>query len=368
MSSRRQLGAVIDDHANVAAAHLLEMEAARSERMDTSYPLAKIIPSVHNPRRKSLDAAGVTRERIEELKKQPGENIASWTQRLDNFMSGLKGTISAESYGVWEDLIDLAVTINGKGLIQPIVATLEGEIVAGERRWTACQIAGLTHARVILRQIDPDTADVIRLLENVSRSDLSIAAIAESIRKVMAVSTGEPCGPRNNRITIKELQAVIGGGRTQCAYYRAICRLDENDPLLAQIVAGAYTSLRTAYEHASKRMAEYESTGIEPPAPPPVTAVATPANDATPARNTPPAPPLPQFKARIPGTEGGMRFIDLLGDMQGLSEETQTRIKAIRTGWAGAPDKARKKMFSEVLSRLFTDLDQLDEDAEGEQQ
>lgn len=34
MSSRRQLGAVIDDHANVAAAHLLEMEAARSERMD----------------------------------------------------------------------------------------------------------------------------------------------------------------------------------------------------------------------------------------------------------------------------------------------------------------------------------------------
>jgi ParB family transcriptional regulator, chromosome partitioning protein len=74
-------------------------------------------------------------------------------------------------------LQELADSIKQQGLLQPIVArTLENErheIIAGERRWRACQIAGLTHAPVILRQVDDETAMAMALVENLQREDLN---------------------------------------------------------------------------------------------------------------------------------------------------------------------------------------------------
>jgi ParB family chromosome partitioning protein len=74
-------------------------------------------------------------------------------------------------------LEELAASIKQQGLLQPmVVRELENgryEIIAGERRWRACQIAGLTEAPVILKQVDDETAMAMALVENLQREDLN---------------------------------------------------------------------------------------------------------------------------------------------------------------------------------------------------
>lgn len=74
-------------------------------------------------------------------------------------------------------LQELAESIKQQGLLQPIVVRPladEGyEIIAGERRWRACQLAGLTEVPVILQRVDDETAMAMALVENLQREDLN---------------------------------------------------------------------------------------------------------------------------------------------------------------------------------------------------
>jgi ParB family transcriptional regulator, chromosome partitioning protein len=74
-------------------------------------------------------------------------------------------------------LAELAASIKQQGLLQPIVVRelTNGryEIIAGERRWRACQLAGLTEVSVVLRQVDDETAIAMALVENLQREDLN---------------------------------------------------------------------------------------------------------------------------------------------------------------------------------------------------
>lgn len=74
-------------------------------------------------------------------------------------------------------IVELAGSIKQQGLLQPLIVRDIGEnryeIIAGERRWRACQIAGLTEIPVIVRQVDDETAMAIALIENLQREDLN---------------------------------------------------------------------------------------------------------------------------------------------------------------------------------------------------
>ncbi|MGQ3891753.1 ParB/RepB/Spo0J family partition protein [Legionella sp. CNM-4043-24] len=76
-----------------------------------------------------------------------------------------------------ESLQELAASIKQQGLLQPIVIrAIAGdryEIIAGERRWRACRLAGLTDAPVIIRNVDDETAMAMALVENLQREDLN---------------------------------------------------------------------------------------------------------------------------------------------------------------------------------------------------
>lgn len=76
-----------------------------------------------------------------------------------------------------EALSELADSISRHGLIQPIVVrpTLEGRymIIAGERRWRACRIAGLEEVPVIIKETDDNTLMELALIENLQREDLN---------------------------------------------------------------------------------------------------------------------------------------------------------------------------------------------------
>ena len=75
-----------------------------------------------------------------------------------------------------EKLNELAQSIKGNGIIQPIVARRDGErfqIIAGERRWRAAQIAGLQKVPCIVREIADDSVLEFSLIENIQREDLN---------------------------------------------------------------------------------------------------------------------------------------------------------------------------------------------------
>lgn len=74
-------------------------------------------------------------------------------------------------------LQELASSIRQQGLLQPLVVRALSEeryeIIAGERRWRACQLAGLKEVPVLIRQVDDETAMAIALVENLQREDLN---------------------------------------------------------------------------------------------------------------------------------------------------------------------------------------------------
>lgn len=85
-------------------------------------------------------------------------------------------------------LSELAQSIKKQGVLQPLlVRELESgryEIIAGERRWRASQLAGLTEVPVILKQVDDETAMAMALVENLQREDLNAMDQARAMHRL----------------------------------------------------------------------------------------------------------------------------------------------------------------------------------------
>lgn len=92
-----------------------------------------------------------------------------------------------------ETLEELAESIRSQGILSPIsVRPVAGggssqryEIIAGERRWRAAQIAGLSEIPVIVRNVDDEQAAAIALIENLQREDLNPIEEAEGLRRLI---------------------------------------------------------------------------------------------------------------------------------------------------------------------------------------
>lgn len=87
-----------------------------------------------------------------------------------------------------EKIAELAASIKEHGILQPIVARKLGtnnyEIVAGERRWRAAQVAGLHQVPVIIKEMVNQKALEIALIENIQREDLNPIEEAEAYQKL----------------------------------------------------------------------------------------------------------------------------------------------------------------------------------------
>ena len=85
-------------------------------------------------------------------------------------------------------LNELAESIKKQGILQPLlVRELQNgryEIIAGERRWRASQIAGLSEIPVILKQVDDETAMAMALIENLQREDLNAMDQARAMQRL----------------------------------------------------------------------------------------------------------------------------------------------------------------------------------------
>jgi ParB family chromosome partitioning protein len=88
-----------------------------------------------------------------------------------------------------ESLVQLADSIRAQGIMQPIlvreVAAGRFEIIAGERRWRAAQLAGLSEVPVLLRDIPDEAALAMSLIENIQRENLNPLEEAAGIKRLI---------------------------------------------------------------------------------------------------------------------------------------------------------------------------------------
>ena len=87
-------------------------------------------------------------------------------------------------------LDELASSIRTQGIIQPLIVRPVGdgdrhEIIAGERRWRAAQLAGLNEVPVIVRDIPDETAIAFALIENIQREDLNPVEEAIALQRLI---------------------------------------------------------------------------------------------------------------------------------------------------------------------------------------
>lgn len=135
-----------------------------------------------------------------------------------------------------ELLETLAQSIRDKGLVQPILVREDGarpghyEIVAGERRWRAAQIAQLHEVPVVIRVLDDRDALEIAIIENLQRENLTPIEEAEAYRRL----TDEFGG------TQEEVAQVVGKSRSHVA--NSLRLLGLPDPVREMLDSGALSA------------------------------------------------------------------------------------------------------------------------------
>ncbi|MBB4066845.1 ParB/RepB/Spo0J family partition protein [Gellertiella hungarica] len=119
------------------------------------------------------------------------------------------------------ELQDLASSIRQHGIVQPVVVRTLGpnqyEIIAGERRWRAAQLAGFVEVPVIVRDVDDRTALEIAIVENVQRADLN--PLEEALGYEQLIS--------EHGYTQNDLGEIIGKSRSHVANSLRLLKLPE---------------------------------------------------------------------------------------------------------------------------------------------
>jgi ParB family chromosome partitioning protein len=131
-----------------------------------------------------------------------------------------------------DTLEDLANSIRSQGVVQPIVARPLGrsdgapqryEIVAGERRWRAAQMAGLEEIPAVIREVPDDAAIAMALIENIQRENLNPLEEARALDRLI----------REFELTHQEAAEAVG--RSRAAVSNLLRLMDLSDKVKAML-------------------------------------------------------------------------------------------------------------------------------------
>ncbi len=127
-------------------------------------------------------------------------------------------------------LAELADSIRTQGVVQPIVArelkTGNYEIIAGERRWRAAQMAGLETIPAIVRRVPDEAAIVIALIENIQREDLNPLEEASVLQQLI------------DEFGMNHQKVADTGGRSRTAVTNLLRLLTLNEDVRKLLLAG----------------------------------------------------------------------------------------------------------------------------------
>lgn len=183
-----------------------------------------------------------------------------------------------------ETLQDLADSIKAQGIVQPIVIRpIDGpnrfEIIAGERRWRAAQIAGLHEIPAIVRDVSDQVAASVALIENIQREQLNPLEEAQSLHRLIhefemthqdvATAIGRSRASVSNLLRLLELHAdvksLLESGDLEMGHARALAGLPSAmQPQAATKIAAQGMSVRQA-EKLVKELRTPKKTEPQPP-------------------------------------------------------------------------------------------------------
>ena len=178
-------------------------------------------------------------------------------------------------------LEELAHSVRSRGIVQPIVVRPTGnggfEIVAGERRWRAAQMAGLHEVPVIVRECSDSEAAAVALIENIQREDLNPIEEAEGYRTLagefglthqeLADTVGRSRSSVSNTLRLLELnrdvRALVEQGELDMGHARALLALSgaEQSETAAEVVRRGLSARETEKLVRSKAKGDTAATG-----------------------------------------------------------------------------------------------------------
>ncbi len=164
-------------------------------------------------------------------------------------------------------LLELAESIKAQGLVQPILVRRistgaegdEYEIIAGERRWRAAQLANLDEVPVLIRDIPDEQALAIALIENIQREDLNPLEEAMGLQRLIdefhlthqqaADAVGRSRSGATNLLRLQQLtppvQELLMDGSLDMGHARALLAIEGAEQVqLAQQIAQKRLSVR----------------------------------------------------------------------------------------------------------------------------
>ncbi|WP_294622439.1 ParB/RepB/Spo0J family partition protein [uncultured Roseovarius sp.] len=172
-----------------------------------------------------------------------------------------------------EKLDDLAASIKEKGIIQPLIVRpkpdTDGafEIVAGERRWRAAQMAKLHEVPVLIREFDDTEVLEVAIIENIQRADLNPVEEAAGYQQLMdkfghtqerlAEALGKSRSHIANSMRLlglpSEVQTYLGEGQLSAGHARALITSDDPAKLAREVIKKGL-SVRETEKLAKKPM------------------------------------------------------------------------------------------------------------------
>ena len=180
-------------------------------------------------------------------------------------------------------LQELADSISAQGVVQPIVVRAEGahyELVTGERRWRAAQLAGLQKIPAVIRELDPKSTAAIALIENIQREDLNPLEEAQAFLRLIeefdlthqqvADSIGRSRATVSNLLRLLDLadpvKQQVNKGLLNMGHARALLALIRHDQVeIAKLVVNRGLSVRETELLVKKTLAS-ETTSSKKPA------------------------------------------------------------------------------------------------------
>jgi ParB family chromosome partitioning protein len=156
-----------------------------------------------------------------------------------------------------EELADLSRSIREHGVVQPVVVRRAGaggryELIAGERRWRAAQLAGMTEIPAIIRDVGDREALELAIVENIQRADLNPVEEAAGFQQLIddhgytQADLGQVIGKSRSHVanTLRllklpdDVRAMLVDGVLSAGHARALITADDPARLARQIVDG----------------------------------------------------------------------------------------------------------------------------------
>jgi ParB family chromosome partitioning protein len=143
-------------------------------------------------------------------------------------------------------LEELAKSIRANGVVQPVLVRRKGnrfELIAGERRWRAAEIAGLTRIPAVVRNVPDDSVLEIALIENIQREDLNPIEEGRAYKKLIDTlgltqeTVAERVGRDRSYITNylrllklpEDIQELVQAGRLSAGHARTLLGVEHLD-------------------------------------------------------------------------------------------------------------------------------------------